>query len=142
MAHIRDTHSHTINFQITCGLYGCPIEDFPNFLPTIYDLHGGDPLVENVKERSTTQQATAMEVEDVGEPETVLDDRQCEITNAKHTLYTIIPTQFQLHKRIAAQAQCPLKLYFTDLQPQFKERHRLTQRATQGILEGVTDLMI
>ena len=99
----RNTLTHT-QLQNHMWLIWLPYREFSKFSTfktNVYDLHGGDPLVTNVKERSTTQQTTAMEVEDVGEPETVLDDRQCEITNAKHTLYTIIPTQFQLHKRIA-----------------------------------------
>ena len=47
MAHIRDTHSHTLNFKFTCGLYGCPREfsKFSTFKTHVYDLHGGDPLV-------------------------------------------------------------------------------------------------
>ena len=104
--YIRDIHTPTHSSSNShAAYYGCPREfsKSSTFKTDVYDLHGGDPLVANVKERSTTQQATAMEVEDVGEPETVPDDRQCEITSAVHTLYTIIHTQFQLHKRIAAQ---------------------------------------
>ncbi len=123
MQHIRECHTYSPSFEITCGMNGCPkrFKKFRSFKSHVYDWHGGDP---NVSNTSTTpsHSLTQLEPETVHESEMIaatdssdfdtipvaeteiIPEIQTEITennrNGKHYLDNILIVKTLEHKQL------------------------------------------
>lgn len=121
MKHIKLFHSHQPGFSITCGLHGClrTFRNFRTFQNHVSDYHAG---CDNY---------------DVGcdgecEPDSIPED---DLTDDHDYSDGDGDHYYPVNQSVTLQESTALFLMG------LKEKHKLTQVALQGVIEGVTSLM-
>ena len=119
LKHVKLLHSHQPGFNITCGINGCirSFKNFRTFQDHVSAFHRG-PGIEDGDNR----------VVDNGEDGDGEVDRDCE-----DSVFQSSPEP----QSVTAQLQRSSALFLLGL----KEKHKLTQVALQGLIEGTTALV-
>ena len=117
MKHIKLFHSHQPGFFITCGLHGClrTFKNFRTFQNHVSDYHAGCDNYVNV------------------EPDSILEDPLTD----DHDCGDGYDAAGDSPANQSLTLQESTALFLMGL----KEKHKLTQVALQGVIEGVTSLM-
>ena len=125
MKHIKLIHSHQPGFSITCGLNGClrTFKNFRTFQNHVSDYHAGCDNYVNVGASAGCEPDSILE-----DP---LNDNHDYGAGGDDDAAGDIPTNQSL------TLQESTALFLMGL----KEKHKLTQVALQGVIEGVTSLI-
>lgn len=162
VAHIRDHHAHSPTFSITCGMYGCPrtFRKFSSFRSHLYEHHSNDPLVTNqmiphptdgrpADDPPTSETQTIRHYINIGSDDAGNGGMMnTEETATGHNDPTEVSGEHgdnrDPHADLCEDREDPLRrlaktsaIFIMGI----KEKHKLSQTATQGIIEGVTNLM-
>lgn len=120
MKHIKLFHSHQPNFTITCGLHGClrTFKNFRTFQNHVSNYHAGY-AADTSCNTDDNDETRGFDDDSEEQPDHDLDPHLGDSSNGSITL------------------QQSTALFLMGL----KEKHKLTQVALQGVIDGATGLM-
>ena len=139
LKHIKLFHAHQAGFKITCGIHGCQrtFTNFRTFENHVSAMHRSNCDLSSIEVENTTSEDTESQSSshlldaDLSEYED--SDEDLEVSNDP------VPSVSDDHEAIQYSSELFQKsaaLFLLGL----KEKHKLSQVALQGVLEGVTNL--